>query len=143
MSDLIQVHVAWNDEFGNPDRLVGVEFTSDCETCAVETDVLDGDIIQVFPENSFCVFDRHIDKENKRPAARFHFENRVTWVGNIMWDMLWMKPLHAGQFAEWLQKQRHWSLNVAATELWNVWGDLSGEEFVKILRELESANGET
>lgn len=137
MADLIQVHVAWNDEFGHPDRLVAVEFGSDCEVCAVETDVLDGDIIQVFPANVFCVFSRPIDKENKRPCARFLFSKRETWVGNCMWDMLWMTPMQVGRFAEWLQGQRHWSLNVAASELWNVWGGLTGEQFVEILRKLE------
>ena len=130
--NLIQVHVAWNDRHGFPDRLTHIEFGADCELCALETDVLDGDPVYV-AERAFLWFltDAHRAQQFGR---RFGFERHERHVGNIMWDMLWMKPEQCGSFAEFMQRQKHWSLNVAVDEFWHNWGGLSGEHFAEMLQ---------
>lgn len=135
--DLIQVHVAWNDEHGNPDKLVAIEFGNDCELCALETDVLDGDPVDVC-QAAFVWFLCE-DHRARRFGHRFVFEYRARWVGNICWDMLYMTPEQCGRFAEHMQRQKHWSLNVAADEFWHHWGSLSGTQFVELLTHLQEA----
>lgn len=138
MSDLIPVHVCWNDRHGQPDKLVAVEFGMDCETCSLETDVLDGDPVDV-SGHAFQVYRDEAARADSVYCGRFLFCDINTHVGNIHWDMLYMRPVEAGRFAEWLQERRHWSLNVAVTDIWNSWGSLSGREFVEILRKMEES----
>jgi hypothetical protein len=134
MSTLIPVHVAWNDDHGNPDTLMMVEFGDDCELCAIETSVLDGDPVHV-AECAFVLFFDELWRE-RRFGKRFRFERRLRHVGNIMWDTIYMTPEQCGRFAVHMQRQKHWSLNVAADEFWHHWGGLSGEHFVEILTHL-------
>lgn len=132
---LLHLHVAWNETNGEPDRLTAIEFGDDCEICAVETDVLDGDPIHV-ADDAFVVFESEQHRE-KRIGHRFRFRQRFRHVGNVMWDLLLMTPEEFGRFAEYIQRQRHWSLNVADQSIWNSWGSLSGPNFVEMIRELE------
>jgi len=132
---LLHLHVAWNDAHGEPNRMTALEFGNDCEVCAVETDVLDGDPVHV-ANHTFVVF-QSLEHREKRIGHRFAFRERSRHVGNVMWDSLLMTPQQFGRFAEYIQRQRHWSLNVAAQEIWNSWGSLSGPSVVEMIRELE------
>lgn len=124
---LIPVHVAWNGTNGEVDRLTHVEFTSDCELCSVETDVLDGDSISV-SDGVFQI--APTDREMRLGKfEKFEFKSLQQAVGNIMWDMLWMTPEEASRFAVYLQQQRHWTVNCAITEIFESWGSLSAEDF--------------
>jgi len=129
---LIQVHVAWNDEAGNPDTLTAIEFGPDCELCALDTDVLNGDPVTVF-DGAFRWFLNDY-RRCKNYGPMFWFERRQRHVGNIHWDMLYMTEEQCGRFAEHMQRQNHWSLNVAVDELWHHWGGLSGKHFVEMLQ---------
>jgi hypothetical protein len=129
--DLVPVHVCWDSSRADDEwdlRLTAVEFTHDCEVCAVETDPTDGDCVSLHNE----VF--HIDGDYGDYG--FRFAQRKKAVGNIMWDMIWMPKAEAGRFAEYLQEHKHWTLTVAVPEIFDRWGNLTGEEFIRILEEL-------
>ena len=125
IADTIPVHVCWNNEHGNPGRLVAVEFTDDREVCSVETDPTEGDVVEVW-DDGFAIDGDYT----------FSFVKQVEYVGNIMWDMIWMPREDAGELAEYLQRQHHWHLQVAVPEIFDRWGDLTGKEFVEILERL-------
>lgn len=128
---LIPVHVAWNDEYGDVHKLSHVEFTDDCEVCAVETDVLDGDPITI-DGNSFTIFLTE-EHQKRNEGKRFEFKQISEHVGNIMWDMLWMTPMECGRFAAFLQTQKHWTLNCAINEIRKDWGGFTAEDIGSVL----------
>jgi len=136
IADTIPVHVCWNSRRGYTCRLVAVEFTLDCETCAVETDPTSGDQVQVMYKSDDG---RHQSQEGQFALDGdwlFSFVRHSRYVGNIMWDVIWMTKDEAGRFAEYLQKQRHWHCNCAATEIFDRWGKMTGAEFVALLEEM-------
>lgn len=125
---LIPVHVAWNNEVGDVDRLTHVEFTSDCELCAVETDVIDGDPITI-TDNTFTIFLTEEQQEKNEGGETFAFNSLSEFVGNIMWDVVWMTPAECGRFAVYLAQKRHWTVSCAMPEIMSGWKTLSSEDF--------------
>jgi hypothetical protein len=139
MCKLIPVHVGWNDEEGETDCLTHVEFTNDCEFMALETNILDGDPIKFLGTDTFLISLTKRDS-NADEGERFKFEKLEPHVGNIHWDMLYMTLEEAARFALFLQSQRHWSLNVASTEIFDNWGQFSAEDFQQLITEEMAAS---
>lgn len=123
--DVVPVHVCWNNQHGNLDRLVAVEFTNDCEVCSVQTDVLAGDEVEIV-NNQFSIDGEYL----------FSFKHLTKHVGNIMWDMVWMPLEDAGRLAMYLQEKEWWSLECADTRIYKRWGQMTGDEFVRLLKEI-------
>ncbi len=134
IASTIPVHVCWNSRRGYTCRLVGVEFTLDCEVCSLETDPTQGDQVQVM----FAAGDErsHEGQFALDGEYLFSFVRHTKYVGNIMWDVIWMPKDEAARFAEYLQAARHWNLTCAATEIFDRWGKMTGAEFVALLEEM-------
>ncbi|WP_230275741.1 hypothetical protein [Rhodopirellula halodulae] len=120
---MMPVHVCWNDRYGEPDELVAVEFTDDCEICAVECNPLDGDSVNV-GENNFQFVSEHLEK-------CFFFERRSRHVGNIHWDMIWMNREQVRRFIECLQEAHWWSINCASENIYDAWETQSAEQIIQ------------
>jgi hypothetical protein len=131
---LIPVHMAWNDEHGILDTLTSIEFTSDCEFCALETDPIDGDPV-VISGNSFTIFESR-EHQNRNEGVTFQFQSIAEGVGNWCWDMIWMTPEECGRFMEHIQAAKHWTLTVADPEIMRHWKKLTGSGFVKYAMEI-------
>jgi hypothetical protein len=130
---LIPVHMAWNDENGNLDALTAIEFTEDCEFCALETDPIDGDPI-TFSGNSFTIFESK-EHMSRNEGTTFQFNHIDHAVGNWCWDMIWMTPEECGRFMEHVQSKKHWTITAADPEIFKNWGTLKGSGFVRYAME--------
>lgn len=121
----LPVGVAWNHEYGMPDRLVQVDFAGDAETLVMETDVLEGDAVEVLA-SSFRI-------KGRNAWSGFEFEERFPHVGNIMWDQINMKLEDAAKFVGWLRLCPWWSLHVAASEIWDQWKTLDDQSVIEMV----------
>lgn len=128
---LIPVHVAWNNEAGDVHKLTHVEFTEDCEVCAVETDVLDGDPITIVGSAFIIYLDE--DHQRRNEGTAFNFKQLEEHTGNIMWDTIYMTPEECGRFGAYLQRQRHWTLNCSINEISADWGGFLADDFASVL----------
>ena len=134
---LIPVHMAWNDESGNLDALTGIEFTEDCEFCALETDPIDGDPITINltpAKMEFTIFDSE-DHKSRNEGTAFQYKHIDHSVGNWCWDTIWMTPEECGRFMEHIQSKKHWTITAADPEIFKHWGTLKGSGFVKYVIE--------
>jgi hypothetical protein len=126
---LVPVHVAWN---GSDETLTNVEFTSDCEFLALETDVIDGDLIAISGK-TFSVYLTQADMDAGNGAV-FEFVDIQYSVGNAYWDMLWMRPEQAAKFAIWLQQQKHWTVSVGDGVVVALWGTFAESQLEKLFK---------
>lgn len=133
--NLVPVHVAWN---GSDETLTSVEFTSDCEFFALETDVIDGDLIAISGK-TFSVYLTQADMDAGK-GAKFEFVDIQYSVGNACWDMLWMHPEQAAKFAIWLQSQKHWTVSVGDSVFVALWGTLTESQLTSIFKHVMELN---
>lgn len=52
---------------------------------------------------------------------KFPFFNHLTWVGNMLWDLVWMRGADLLAFLNYLKETKHFSVEQADSELFDRW----------------------
>lgn len=118
--DLIPVMCCWNNEQENFDgNLRLLQFH---EAISLESRLVGNDYE---PAGATCqIVGGH---KFELCGEQFPFQHHRTWVGNMMWDLIWLKPADALRLLNLLQAQRVYSPDEAVTELFDKWD--SGQPF--------------
>lgn len=106
---LIPVMCCWNDDNGNfNEKMVKLDLHDAIE---IETQFVSEDFDL---EGIACKLDGNV---LTICGEQFPFQHHRTWVGNIMWDLIWMTPEDVLRLLNCLQASRHFNVDSGLTVL--------------------------